>query len=775
MQIQNFIVLILFLVSARAFAIGNVQTFPTKNECLNSFITLTGNKDAVAGENYCKDKVVKSTIDICAETKLLDYKKANSISATEELRFLQKFKNECLQAALQSQQNLNQQVQLQSQQNQQAILNQQAAAQQSGQTAPQGGQSNAAAAASLARSLAPAIRDYIKESDAKPAEKPTVKPVASSGDNETAANAGSTSAPTNTSDYSTIDINSQAFLNSPVLAPKEATTVAKTEEKPETNTAMDEFTRVDANYTPEKQAADQKRVNATAEDAKTAAPNLAPAITSTAQAASGGPPAPASAITQASTATSGTLTKGVEAIVSPVSVQLKEAEISLPFTNTLAAFRATTIDLDKYVSATKPACTAQANTTEYLCMNGPGAKATKKLMTAAGPILSAFGSAQKTCSATAKVSALASAALTLATGVCVGAKFYCDSLCATAVADLNKTTTALLGLIQTAYAKDYKAATAACETQFELCVAEGFGYTATLCEGKQTTCINAAAAKVQAASVAAEKLVALLQQENAVATPGTSAALVAGCAAKAADIALLVGDIAGTAVAAKNAFKCEKDLAADGGSGKTVAQYCDTNAETQFCKCQQNAQQEGCPGYVASANKTDKPAEVAGLFLQNNGGLNGFAGSGPKGGRLDLSKTTSGDKVNLNDPSADTNSLSSPDGSPSSPSGAIGGSPGSRGARGSGSDANTKDDQAAKKKEWSFGAFASKLGGMFGGAKSSKASSGNGALNAKQEAAIKRKLASDKLASEITSASGKSNWEKVRQAYLIKETSLLGQ
>ena len=111
MQIQNFIVLILFLVSAKAFAIGNVQTFATKNECLNYFIS-TGNKDAVAGELFCKDRVVvKSALDLCAEAKLSDYKKTSSISAADEPRYLQRFRNECWQATQQAQQNSNQQIQ----------------------------------------------------------------------------------------------------------------------------------------------------------------------------------------------------------------------------------------------------------------------------------------------------------------------------------------------------------------------------------------------------------------------------------------------------------------------------------------------------------------------------------------------------------------------------------------------------------------------------------------------------------------------------------------
>ena len=73
MQIQNYLTLILFMISSMVFADVGDQTFATKGECLRFYVTSSGSNNVVSGEAYCKDKIGKSAVDICADKKLLDF------------------------------------------------------------------------------------------------------------------------------------------------------------------------------------------------------------------------------------------------------------------------------------------------------------------------------------------------------------------------------------------------------------------------------------------------------------------------------------------------------------------------------------------------------------------------------------------------------------------------------------------------------------------------------------------------------------------------------
>ena len=100
MQIRNYLALIITFVSAYSFAADNMQMFNSKSECLRSFTISSGTSDVVAGENYCKNRVVKSAVELCADKKLLEFKMKNSISSVQEQQYLFKFKTECTQASL---------------------------------------------------------------------------------------------------------------------------------------------------------------------------------------------------------------------------------------------------------------------------------------------------------------------------------------------------------------------------------------------------------------------------------------------------------------------------------------------------------------------------------------------------------------------------------------------------------------------------------------------------------------------------------------------------
>ena len=160
---------------------------------------------------------------------------------------------------------------------------------------------------------------------------------------------------------------------------------------------------------------------------------------------------------------------------------------------------------------------------------------------------------------------------------------------------------------------------------------------------------------------------------------------------------------------------------------------------------------------------------MAGTHIVPGSGPSGFAG-GNRGAGL-----PNGSVGNKTGSDADSEKLGISTSSDNGSS-ANGGGPGSGGSAGSGSsgNGNATDAIGQDKKKWSFGALASGVGSMFGGGRNAaKGSSANGNLSSRSDEALKRKIASDKFASEITSASGKSNWEKVHGAYSIKENTLI--
>lgn len=516
----------------------------------------------------------------------------------------------------------------------------------------------------------------------------------------------------------------------------------------------------------------QQDLKKDASDAMGSLPALGSVLGNVVENADGGGIEPTgSAITATAEAASKTLTGDVGSAISGAvpTLQQEGPAGSSPFLATVGEFEKIKTAVNKYVAAEKKSCTTFAEKTEFLCVEGtsPGIKATKLLIDAAGPVLAVMNSVQKTCSSTSKVTGLASAALTAAKGVCVAAKMMCDSKCAKAMADIQKTMTSAQKDIESALDKDGK-------DSIEMCQINAFKKGDPETQKAYFAACQAATQKKHAEGLAAgKKILSALQEEIPPQTPGTSSSLALKCDQKLRDIALLAANIAGLLAAKKGADECDKKTAAAGEAGTkvTALQYCEmpANTNTQFCKCQANQQQEGCAGGLLNlANESkDNTTDVAGVNLKTGSGLSSFAG----GKSAALSPNNALDGMSAGSLSENgTSTLGASDGDSSS-----GGTPGATEGSGvsSGSAADSvKADPAEDKKKWGFGAFASSLGGMFGGGNNSK-NSGNGNLNAKQQDAIKRKIASDKLSGEITSASGKSNWEKVHQTYLIKENTLL--
>ena len=454
----------------------------------------------------------------------------------------------------------------------------------------------------------------------------------------------------------------------------------------------------------------------------------------------------------------------------------------------LEAFKA---KFEAFASGPKPTCVKLAETSSFLCVEAPGAKTAKTLMDAAGPILAAVSSVQKACSNTAKVTNFASKLMTIAKATCVAAKLACDAGCGAASASV-KGLLAELKTIEASVSSDQAQASGQCEMECESraasqCSATTIGFMACYTPALaacNTPCQADVTKKTADAKAALQKITASISKENVPTPAGSVAATQVQCNMNAKDIVGLALNALSLANARESAKECDRKMASTGTGGGPVTpqQYCEipANSGTQFCKCQQNSKQEGCPGNTGTGSLVSKDADksnVAGVNLKTGAGLSGFAGGtrgnpilnggrGSNGQGSGSGGGTNADGVKLG-LGGDTTGGSGAGG------GVAGG--GAHGGGNSGGGAADSNGGGAPEKKWSFGSFANALGGMFGGGGGGKGGkdSKNGNLNSKQQEAIKRKLASDKLAGEITSASGKSNWEKVHQTYLIKDNSLL--
>lgn len=458
------------------------------------------------------------------------------------------------------------------------------------------------------------------------------------------------------------------------------------------------------------------------------------------------------------------------------STKTSATGLPVPFSFTSSAITTYEGQLKSYL-ALKKTCGANAATASYLCVEdtSPGAIAAKELMNAAGPIMAAITTAQRACSSAAKVSQFVNTGLMVAKGVCVGAKVICDTSCAAATKALAALNQSLATIPTTAISTDRLSG-------LEYCAGANVAYAA---------CAAGVEAKAQALTGMIATLKTTLAKESTP-TPGTSTALVAQCGSMAKDIVLFATQLVGTWAARQNAKACEQKLTTGDGSGTSVTtqQFCEKaeNATAQLCICQKNNMAPNCPGALAAAGTPGDPAKnstnQAGFNLKNGAGVSAFATTGnPVAMKSNL---PNGSKNGLGGGSAGSAAAAGAGGAADASGGGSAGGVGGSGAGGGSAPAGSGDSKIAgglkeeDKKKWSFGAFAAATGGSGGSGYNANSASGRSGgkitTTGKDEASIQRQIASEQFAVEVSTASGKSNWEKVRNMYLIKEGSfILGQ
>lgn len=448
-----------------------------------------------------------------------------------------------------------------------------------------------------------------------------------------------------------------------------------------------------------------------------------------------------------------------------ITSELSSIGLSIAYlTKSQAKLQTIKTSIDTYFKTKKKLCTTAAETAGFLCVEGtsPGAKAVKVLMDVGAPVLGVISSAQKACSSTAALTSMASTALTVAKGVCVTAKATCDMSCSSTLTLLASINTQLQ-----AFQAGLPLEASATWVEFECA---GMAALSPPCKS-----VEAAQASVPPRVTA---VFTSLKTESTP-TPGTATNIAAKCTGYSKDIVLMAVNIASLLAAKSSADKCSDSLKSSTAANTTPLQYCETpaNTNTQYCICLKDNTKIGCPGYVATALNTDTTAAVAetGVDVKSTGTANQFAsGSKPVvptsalGGTNGLGSTAAEKASNKDAAAAAVNA-----GLTTGSSGGDSGSGGSGVAPGADLGGSAKDAKAGADKKWSFGSFSGGGGGGYGGGDSSGNGAGGSKLGQKDMDAIKRQIASEQLRAEVSEASGKSNWEKVRERYLMNSTSLL--
>ena len=238
------------------------------------------------------------------------------------------------------------------------------------------------------------------------------------------------------------------------------------------------------------------------------------------------------------------------------------------------------------------------------------------------------------------------------------------------------------------------------------------------------------------------------------------------------------------ATSSKSAENCKEKLTAGGGGASgmaagaivTTAEHCSKpeNANSSVCRCTQNPNADGCFGSFAGVKGVATQNKNSGSGMaSNSGSSSGVTAAGPLSNeqKQALGFNTQDKNKNASTDSMMAGGLANVNGVGSSSDGSGSGLVDENGQ-------NIKTDTTKKSSlsSFSFGSLSGGLGSFFGSNKGGKNAAALKVLDPQkakeQELAIKRKLASEQLRSEVSMASGKSNFDKIRNRYQMSTSSL---
>ena len=438
-------------------------------------------------------------------------------------------------------------------------------------------------------------------------------------------------------------------------------------------------------------------------------------------------------------------------------------------------------EVTKYV-AQITSCGQKQGTADTFCssIRSPKAMAVQRLMTLGSAILSRSSSASEGCSAAQKFSTLAQYGMTAANLACTGFKFACDFSCGAAEAELK---TLMTGL---------SAHSTACTGLLTAQAATVAGSTKSMAE--KPIIIRAFGA-----------MRASITGELPPTKPTTPAAKVVQCQKYEMDILDMGLQILGTIDASNQAKACKKALG-DGGSGGgggggttinpiSMDDFCKVpgQAGNTLCLCRTNPAATGCPGALTTTTSTTTAANTAnggGTRTTNTGGSSAMATPGSLTGMQNGSKSSllsKEAKAALGITNDAAVAAAAQEAAMAAAAGITGtGDSSDGGIGGGGSSALAKSQTELAKK-----AEANKKGGVgsgfedysLGGSGSYKfGPDGKVTINGKKyteeelkvlaKSLVDRKIASEEFHQQVTTASGKSNWDKVRDRYDDNRNSL---
>lgn len=736
-------------------------------------------------DKYCSGKIM-SFVEACTATKISEHVKANKLKSfadltnTEQMNLKSKFSFECQKTAQTEQASAAQQAYAKKQAKEAKKASSGGGSDSSQKTAQTA--ALVGALAPLATTLANEIGAAQKAATTATATAPAAvqpAPVAASAPTANSSAAAQIAAPpaavASSTTASPLSANPAAPPSAASALPQSGPVTAI----PGTQTSGT-MTAAEGAKAVEAGAAAKAEVAGAAKEVSGAMPETKKAVdelsdTTAKVNAETAPPAPTT-ISEFAKATSQKMQATIDGVTNNVQNQTM-GMYGVQYAKSATAFSQFRQEAFQYTSAAKSKCADLAEKASFLCIEGtsPLAIGAKKVMDTAGPILAVANSAINACSSTAKVTRLVGLGLTAAKGICVASKLACDFTCGSAVKDLGKMQASIQPNIGGAIDADWG-------TNNSMCSAK---YSADTTGTSLASCMEENERIKQGLIAYARQLVEPLKTENVPETMGTSPAIVKSCQGHMKDIILFGVQAAGSFVAHKNAKECERKLASSGAGGATITtqQYCEKseNASSQLCVCQKNSMAEGCPGAVVTTSS--KPSENSSAdkgtnikAVQGNSAFAGGFGGDPKQqaiGKPNLSKDSiNGALTGAGSPAASGDPGTYGSGGSVSDAGSGSGGFGSASA---GKDAARSKKGEEEKKKWSFGAFESATGslGGFGGGSYSGKGNKSGALTAQDQVAIERKIASERYAAEVSNASGKSNWEKVRKMYILKEGSFI--
>ena len=424
---------------------------------------------------------------------------------------------------------------------------------------------------------------------------------------------------------------------------------------------------------------------------------------------------------------------------------------------------------DKYI-ITRETCSADTARATNLCstVRSPQAQKTQQVLSAGTAVLSKATAASESCGIMGNISTIANAGMLSAQAICSGMKIKCELSCASGLAEIEKIVNEDLSNLRTCATHHGTDISGALLNQANFArVQENYALES---QKRDLASNNSSYAEFIGQGFVSLETSFNKEKEQSASIPTATV----DCKKNEADILTMGAQAAALLSAAMDSKKCEEQLSSGDGSGSgslaTTAQFCAQpgNSSSITCRCAADPSGAGCLGSLGGGSDV---SGFAGL-QKGVGNVSGFSSTGaPK---------ISDSDIQFSDIPSDVAAKTDNGLSPTSPFAAAqgvgtGGSAGGSGAAGSAKPGGVgSEEEKSKGFSMGFSSLAKGFGNLFGLKGNDKVGK---TLSTEQKSiqlqAIKRKIASDQIRAEISTASGKSNFDKIKDRYAETRSSLI--